>query len=379
MNEDRGKGTLQTVDERESLILAPFAMFSRSTRGRKHPEPSHSYRGPFQRDRDRVVHSAAFRRLSGKMQVFTGDMGDYHRTRLTHTQEVASIARTMARALRLNEDLVEVLALFHDIGHPPYGHAGEDVLDEWLRDEGGFSHNAHALTIAEELEHPYAEFAGLNLSFEVLEAQASRVRKGTDRPLLLEAQMVDLADSIAYDAHDIDDAIKLGMVSLNQLEELEFTGSILSELAERRVEQRVDRPERAVRRMLVRRMIDRLVSSTLDACARQLEDTRPASAAQVLERNLRLGPTGPEVQAVKELERFLYRQVYRHERLQAVRKSGQERLRRLLEFLFHTPDSLPRRFIRRSETVGRRRAVAEYVAGMTERYLAEVARRVGTA
>src|SRR5438045_5623187 len=146
---------LLSIAERERSLLARYAMHSVDSRGRKHAEAEHPYRGPFQRDRDRIVHSSAFRRLSGKMQVFTGDMGDYHRTRLTHTHEVASIARTIGRGLRLNEDLVEALALFHDIGHPPFGHAGEDALAECLHDEGGFSHNRHGLTIAEELEHPY--------------------------------------------------------------------------------------------------------------------------------------------------------------------------------------------------------------------------------
>src|SRR5205085_6019792 len=147
------------------------------SRGRKHAEAKHPYRGPFQRDRDRIVHSAAFRRLSGKMQVFTGDRGDYHRTRLTHTQEVASIARTIGRALRLNEDLVEALALLHDIGHPPFGHAGEDALAECLAGHGGFSHNRQALIIVEELERRYRRFPGLNLTRETLAAQATRTAK----------------------------------------------------------------------------------------------------------------------------------------------------------------------------------------------------------
>src|SRR6476620_4499952 len=162
MSNDAPPSLLSIVD-RERALLARFAMHSADSRGRKHPEIEHSYRGPFQRDRDRIVHSAAFRRLSGKMQVFTGDMGDYHRTRLTHTHEVASIARTVGRALRLNEDLVEALALFPDIGHPPFGHAGEDALDECLTCCGGFSHNEFALTLAEELQSRYRAFPGLSM------------------------------------------------------------------------------------------------------------------------------------------------------------------------------------------------------------------------
>ncbi len=166
---------LQTYRQRESLLLARYAMHSIDSDGREYPEAEHPYRAPYQRDRDRILHSSAFRRLSGKMQVFTGDMGDYHRTRLTHTHEVASIARTIGRALRLNEDLIEALALFHDIGHPPFGHAGEDALSDCLREEGGFSHNQYALTIARELEFRYQRFAGLNLTRKSL----------MDRPLAL--------------------------------------------------------------------------------------------------------------------------------------------------------------------------------------------------
>ena len=163
--------SIDFLARREAAILASYAQRSADSAGRGFPEPPHPYRGPYQRDRDRILHSAAFRRLSQKTQVFTGEMGDYHRTRLTHTLEVASIARTVARALRLNEDLVEALALAHDIGHPPFGHSGEDVLDECLREQGGFTHNAQALRICEVLETRYPQFQGLNLTSEVLEGQ----------------------------------------------------------------------------------------------------------------------------------------------------------------------------------------------------------------
>src|SRR5437764_10943501 len=214
--------SLMSTAEREAALFARYAMHSADSRGRKHAEGEHPYRGPFQRDRDRIVHSSAFRRLSGKMQVFTGDMGDYHRTRLTHTHEVASIARTLSRALRLNEDLTEALALFHDIGHPPFGHAGEDALDECLAGHGGFSHNQFALTLAEELESRYPAFPGLNLTYEVLEGQATRADKtaayaATGLAPLLEVQVVEAADSMTYDAHDTDDAVKLQLVVLDEL------------------------------------------------------------------------------------------------------------------------------------------------------------------
>jgi len=209
---------LQSVAVREAALLARYAMHSSESLGRKYSEPGHPYRGPFQRDRDRIVHSSAYRRLSGKTQVFTGDMGDYHRTRLTHTLEVASIARTVGRALALNEDLIEALALVHDLGHPPFGHAGEDVLDDCLKRQGGFSHNRHALRIVEQLETRYRDFPGLNLSREILDGQGARVDKSRAqlRPLL-EVQVVDAADSIAYDTHDADDALELGLLSLDEI------------------------------------------------------------------------------------------------------------------------------------------------------------------
>ena len=220
----------ELVTRRESL-LAPYAMHSIDSAGRKYLEPPHPYRGPYQRDRDRIIHSAAFRRLAHKMQVFTGDLGDYHRTRLTHTLEVASIARTLARALRLNEDLVETLALAHDLGHPPFGHAGEDVLDECLAGDGGFNHNRHALRLVEELETRYQDFPGLNLTHEVLEGQRYRTVKETaEHAPLLEIQVVDAADSVAYDSHDVDDALELGLITFDSLAEIplwsEATGRV---------------------------------------------------------------------------------------------------------------------------------------------------------
>ncbi|MCA9160554.1 MAG: dNTP triphosphohydrolase, partial [Planctomycetales bacterium] len=219
---DFGRGAARDSDwkQREALLLASYAMFGRDSEGRRYAEEPHPYRGPFQRDRDRILHSSAFRRLSGKMQVFTGDMGDYHRTRLTHTQEVATIARTIGRVLRLNEDLIEALALVHDIGHPPYGHSGEDALGECLRDQGGFSHNRFALTLVEELETRYTPYPGLNLSREVLAGQDFRITHDGAAPLL-EVQVVDLADSLAYNAHDVDDALALGLIQFQQLQGLE--------------------------------------------------------------------------------------------------------------------------------------------------------------
>ena len=228
------------VELREEKLLAPYAMHSKDTAGRRYSEPTHFFRGPFQRDRDRILHSAAFRKLSDKTQVFTGK-GDYHRTRLTHTMEVASIARTIGRALRLNEDLIEALALVHDIGHPPFGHAGEDALNEVLKNEGGFSHNQFALTIVEELEQRYPGRPGLNLTAEVLAGQGLRVDKSSSETPLLEVQAVDLADSITYDAHDVDDAVELGWLTMAELQTVPIVSACEQSVRQRHGDRRRQR------------------------------------------------------------------------------------------------------------------------------------------
>jgi dGTPase len=357
-----------TVADREAAVLAPYAMFSRDSRGRRHAEPSHPYRGPFQRDRDRIVHSAAYRRLSGKMQVFTGDMGDYHRTRLTHTYEVASIARTMARALRLNEDLVEALALFHDIGHPPFGHAGEDALNELLAAEGGFSHNRHALAIAEELENRYPDFPGLNLTREVLDGQCVRADKraaaAADEAPLLEVQIVDLADSITYDAHDTDDAVQLGLVDIEALCRL----PLVQEAACRARERHSPLSPKMLRTGIVHELIDIQVGDLLQHAGRQLIASQFPSAAAARLAGFRLGPSDSLRGPKRDLEAFLYANVYRHPRLIAVRTRAQDRLRRMFEGYQRRPELLPAGFQQRAATRGLPRSVGDYLAGMTDRF-----------
>ncbi len=345
--------------------LAPYATPSEASRGREYPEAVHPYRGAFQRDRDRIVHSAAFRRLSGKTQVFTGNMGDYHRTRLTHTMEVASIARTIARVLRLNEDLVEALALLHDIGHPPFGHAGEDALAGCLADHGGFSHNRFALTLVRELERPYPHYPGLNLTYEVLESQQSRAEKDTHavRPRL-EAQVVDTVDSLAYDAHDVDDAVKLGLLRLEELLDIPLVAQ-----CHRRVLDRFGPLHgKMLRRALVHELIDLQAGDVLRHSAEALQVAGYPSA-----EDARQGPVCIELSASlaaqkRELERFLFEQVYRHRTLVAGRREAQQKLRRLFQFYRDHADQLPEKFRRRSEQVGLPRAVADYLAGMTDHY-----------
>ena len=356
---------LQTALEREEVLLAPYAMHSRDSAGRKYQEQEHPYRGPFQRDRDRVIHSAAYRRLSDKTQVFTGEMGDYHRTRLTHTMEVASIARTIGRALRLNEDLIEALALLHDIGHPPFGHAGEDALDECLADFGGFSHNQYALCLVEELEERYHQFPGLNLSQEVLDGQESRVDKtkvGTGR--LLEAQVVDVADSVTYDSHDTDDAVQLGLVPLDALMET----SLVREAARRVTDRCGQLSGGLLRKSVVHELIDWQVSEVLAASGASLDRRSFTNAREASASDYRIGP-GPELAEQKaELEAFLYEQVYHHPELVRVRRVAQKQLRQMFVGYGHRPELLPSRFHARIGQTGQERSVGDYLAGMTDRY-----------
>jgi dGTPase len=357
------------------MLLAPYAMRTADSAGREHPEQEHPYRGAFQRDRDRILHSAAFRRLSGKTQVFTGNMGDYHRTRLTHTMEVASIARTVGRTLRLNEDLVEALALLHDIGHPPFGHAGEAALDECLSDQGGFSHNAFALTLVRELERPYPHYHGLNLSRELLQSQESRCRKGNaaEQPLL-EAQVVDAADSIAYDAHDVDDAVKLGLLDLQQLLEIAW----VRECHDRVTERFGPLHGKMIRRTLVHELIDLQVGDVLVHSQALLAEVAPRSAAEARAAAVPYIQSSPAMAARKrELEQFLFQHVYRHPSLVVTRQMAQENLRRLFAHYLQHVASLPPKFRQRCDQVGAPRAVADYLAGMTDHYCLQQFERLG--
>ncbi len=358
---------LRRVVDREHLLLASYAMHSGDTAGREYDERDHDYRGPFARDRDRVLHSSAFRRLSGKMQVFTGEMGEYHRTRLTHTFEVASVARTIARVLRLNEDLTETLALMHDIGHPPFGHCGEDVLSEAMASSGGFSHNQFALSIVTELEQRFTAFPGLNLSLEVLGGQDTRAHKAEAAvgiAPLLEVQVVDLADSIAYDSHDVDDALQMGMIDYEELSRLRLIRRALEAVARR---YGVLPPDRR-RQALVHELVDLQVGDLLATATDQLRPRDGRSAESLRHEGVRLGHSDLVAQERAELEAYLFDAVYRHPRLMQVRQDASDRLRELFDALVQNPERLPLRFRLRAGEVGRNRAVADYLAGMTDRF-----------
>ncbi len=358
---------LSQVVNREHLLLASYAMHSRDTAGRRYPEAEHAYRGPYARDRDRVLHCSAFRRLSGKMQVFTGEMGEYHRTRLTHTFEVASVARTIARALRLNEDLTETLALVHDIGHPPFGHCGEDVLAEAMRGDGGFSHNQFALTIVTELEQRFTDFPGLNLSQEVLGGQDTRAHKAEAAvgvAPLLEVQVVDLADSIAYNSHDVDDALQMGLIDQSELRKLALVRRAIDLVHHRSGEM----PPSRQRQALVHALLDLQVGDLLGESAERLRECQGRTADEVRADGVRLGHSAEITLERVELQRFLFDAVYRHPRLMQVRQAASDRLMELFHGLIADPDRLPLRFRTRATELGAKRAVSDYLAGMTDRF-----------
>ncbi len=360
--------------DREEEVLAPYAMRTRQSRGRRHADTPHPFRTLYQRDRDRIVHSTAFRRLMYKTQVLVYQTNDHHRTRLTHTLEVAQISRTVARQLGLNEDLTEAIALAHDLGHPPFGHAGEQVLDECMAGHGGFEHNLHALRIIEVLEYRYAEFPGLNLSWEVLEAQAMHSKRrdlpevkelvAAGQPLL-EAQVVDAADSLAYDTHDIDDALSVGLITLADLEGVEFWRQAVERVRRR---PHVTGPEQ-FQPTVVRALIDWQVSDLLDNTRQQLHRNRIRTVTDVRTAAELLVRPGDEVRRLKQdLEQFLHGRVYRHYRVLRMAAKGQRMLRQLFNEFCRMPEQLPDRYRRRIPTHGKERTVCDYLAGMTDRY-----------
>jgi dGTPase len=358
--------------DREDAVLAPYAMHARASRGRVHPEPAHPYRTIFQRDRERIVHCTGFRRLMNKTQVIVAQTNDHHRTRLTHTLEVAQISRTLSRRLALNEDLTEAIALSHDLGHPPFGHAGEDTLNDCLKDHGGFDHNLQALRLVDVLEERYADFPGLNLSWEVREAfvhHAKRRDPAAHREFLaagqplLEAQVVDATDSLTYDTHDVDDALGLELLSLDDLESVEMW---------RRAAEPIRRPglsPEIFRTAVVRHLIDWQVRDMVAHTLERIKTLRIRSVEDVRRAPGLLVGCSPEMAPLKaELERFLHERVYRHYRVMRMKHKGSRIIRALFDEFCLFPELLPVRFTRRREGDSLPRLVGDYIAGMTDRY-----------
>ena len=373
--------TRQDVEARELRELAPYAAKARESRGRVHPEPEHAYRTPYQRDRDRVVHSTAFRRLEYKTQVFLTHEGDFFRTRLTHTMEVAQIARTLARALNLNEDLTEAVALAHDLGHTPFGHSGEEALRELMADHGGFEHNRHGVRIIDHLEHPYPQFRGLNLTYEVREGIAKHatqydrpaVEGFDDTPPPLEGQVVEIADSIAYNSHDLDDALAMGIISAGDLEDLaifqQAAADFEKSLADLSTDQRI--------RRIAKLLIGLMVSDLIGASEREIAGAGVESVGDVRAAGRRLVHLSEGLEAkARELEAFLMDRVYRHYRVVRMTTKAKRFVVRIFEALRANPDQLRPDYRRRADTDGLERVIADYIAGMTDRFAQDEYRRL---
>ena len=374
----------------EDHWLASYAMRSRDSQGRRFPEEAHPFRSAFQRDRERVVHCTAFRRLLGKTQVLVGQINDHHRTRLTHTLEVAQISRTAARRLRLNEDLTEAIALSHDLGHPPFGHAGERALAECLESHGGFDHNLYGLRRVEILEERYPEFPGLNLSWEVREAfvQHSRCQHLpecqeylTAGGPLLEAQLVDACDSLAYGTHDTDDALGIGLVTLDELNDVDLWRRAADPVRRRQP----NLSDHAFRTAVIRELIDWQVNDLIEETSRRLAAHPVHSVADVRAASSPLIGFSAELVDLKAgLGRFLYERVYRHYRVVRMATKGQRVLRQLFAEFTDRPELLPERYqarwvgappavLRAAVSIvppeaSLERVVADYLAGMTDRF-----------
>ena len=365
--------------------LAPYAQHEATSRGRRFPEPPPRHRTEYQRDRDRIVHSTAFRRLVYKTQVFVNHEGDLYRTRLTHSLEVAQIARSVARALGLNEPLAEAICLAHDVGHTPFGHAGQDALNECMRDLGGFEHNLQSLRVVDELEERYAEFPGLNLTFETREGILKHCSAANARTLgelgtrflarhqpSLEAQLANLADAIAYNNHDVDDGIRAGLITI---EDLRGIG-----IFQRQYDSVVGRyPDLGSRRLvheIVRRMIDYLVNDLISASQASIAAAAPASVAEVRARAEPLLTFSEDVQAEHlDLKRYLRQHLYRHYRVLRMTTKAKRVVSELFAAMLQDIELMPtehQEAARRMEAAdgrsGRARAVADYIAGMTDRF-----------
>ncbi len=370
----------------DATHLAPFAQCSEDSRGRRYLETEHVYRGPYQRDRDRIIHSRAFRRLEYKTQVFVNHEGDHYRTRLTHTIEVSQIGRTVARALRLNEDLVESLALSHDLGHTPFGHVGEDVLDELLTEHGGFNHNRQTLRIVEILEDRYNEFPGLNLSWEVREGIAKHsgaidtrvspefAEYEPDRLPPLEAQMIDVVDEIAYNHHDVDDGLESRLLDPDELSrDVPIFGEALA--AARQGTPGADL--RQIHTAALRSMIDELVTGLIETTSRNIEaaGVRSVEDVRAAARPLVELPPGT-ADRNRVLKSYLRENLYRHQRIERMKDKARRILHGLFERYRHNPRLLPGDRRARIDSDGLERTLADYIAGMTDRYAAEEYRRL---
>ncbi|MFQ6016221.1 MAG: deoxyguanosinetriphosphate triphosphohydrolase [Anaerolineae bacterium] len=368
----------EDYEKLEAAQLAPYAMKSRDSRGRVHPEVEHPYRSRYQRDRDRVIHTTAFRRLQYKTQVFIYYEGDYYRTRLTHTIEAAQIGRTLARALRSNEDLVEAITLAHDLGHTPFGHAGEEALHELMKEHGGFNHTMQTLRIVEELEQRYSSFRGLNLTWEVREGiikhtteydQADATGYEPDKRPTLEAQLVNAADEIAYNTHDLDDGLRSGMIDPTDLDGIELWDQAMRVVGEEYSE--------LTRHRAIKYLINLEVTELIKATTQRLQESGVSSPEEIRELASQAVGFSEEMAAKnRQLKDFLMEKLYRHHRVVRMGVKARRLMMQLFNAYLQEPAQLPRKTQERLEKEELSRVICDYIAGMTDRYALEEHRKL---
>ena len=349
-----------------------YAVTDKTSRGRKYPEKPHPYRSDFERDRDRIIHCSAFRRLEGKTQVFTPGLDDYYRTRLTHSIEVAQIGRTLAKGLGLNESLTEAICLAHDLGHSPFGHAGEKVLDELMAGSGGFEHNRQTLRIVDLLEHPYPGFMGLNLMYETRLGLArhhspyDQTKDGTfsEKYCSLEGQIADIADRIAYNCHDLEDGMRARLIKAGKLKDVKIFAE-----AQNRIDAGAIKDYTIRRTRTAKVIIDKLVGDCLETSKKTLAQANPATPDEIYAEEIKLITLSAEsVAELVELEKFLLQNFYQHQSLLETAEKVKVWLGRLFEKLCNEPELMPGYFQSFIPQQGLQRTVCDYIAGMTDRY-----------
>jgi len=365
--------TRQQREEQEDYCLAPYGIRSRDSKGRAYPDTEPTYRTVFQRDRDRILHTTAFRRLEYKTQVFLNTEGDYYRTRLTHTLEVAQIGRTVARALGANEDLEEAICLAHDLGHSPFGHSGERILDELMEDQGGFDHNKQSLRIVTKLENRFEDFPGLNLTWETREGIVKHETEydvsDADEydPHLrghLEAQIANAADELAYSAHDLDDGLRSGLLSPEWLKDLAIWQTLVESVG-----WKGGRLHELDRKKLIRRMIGLEVRDLIESTDKEIQKSkiRSVEELQKLDHNV-IGFSAEMSQMNRELKDFLYNRLYKHHRVIRMQVKAEGIISDLFNAYEKDPLMLPEHIYSGIESKGLKRAICDYIAGMTDRF-----------
>lgn len=364
------------LEKREDQILAGYAVHAKDSKGRQHSEDEHDYRTCFQRDRDRILHTSAFRRLEYKTQVFINHEGDYYRTRLTHSLEVAQIGRTIARALGANEDLTEAICLAHDMGHPPFGHSGEAKLSELMRDYGGFDHNKHTFRIVTRLESRFPDFIGLNLTWEVLEGivkheteydQADAEQFDPHLRGHLEAQITNVADELAYTAHDLDDGLRSGLITPEMLSGIDLWEIMLEELNLRNKSL-----DDLNRHQIIRRLTGFLVSDEISTTDKKIVDSNAKTSLELQSLAYNVSGLSPEMQKrSRQLKDFLYKNLYRNYRVVRMQKKSEQVIQRLFEAYHNESAMLPPHIQESIQPEGLERTICDYIAGMTDRFALE--------